>query len=134
MTHNVFCYEPTHCFICVFIYFSSIISFHVPEHHHTNDLQDVSLFSLPRFCVSSDLAVPFSPLYFCDFLILKKSRQTFLLYPLNVSIGIFTSFKFLKCEFSPIHAQSFVIQTFHHHLVFIYHFLKYFHTWKTCFT
>lgn len=52
------------------------------------------------FCISTSVI----------FLILIQSRQTFLLCQLNVSIGIFqrfTSFKLLKCEFSPTYAQSF---------------------------
>ena len=41
MTHNVFHYEPMHGFIGVFID-SSTINLHVPKHHHTNNLHDMS--------------------------------------------------------------------------------------------
>ena len=115
MTQNVFHYEPTCGFICVFIPFSPTINFHVPKHHHTNDLQDMSFYLVsPNFVCLLHLAFHFPHQYFCDFLILIQTRQTFLLCQLKVSIGIFqrfTSFRLLKCEFSPTYAQSFDVQT-----------------------
>ena len=68
----------------------------------------------PNFVCLLHLAFNFPRQYLCDFLILIQSKQTFLLCQLNVSIGIFqrfTSFKLLKCEFSPTYAQSFDVQT-----------------------
>ena len=68
----------------------------------------------PNFVCLLHLAFHFPHQYFCDFLILIQTRQTFPLCQLNVSIGIFqrfTSFRLLKCEFSPTYAQSFYVQT-----------------------
>ena len=44
MTQNVFHYEPTCGFTCVFIPFSPTINFHVPKHHQTNNLHDMSFY------------------------------------------------------------------------------------------
>ena len=55
MTQNVFYYELTRGFICVFIPCSSAINFHVPEHHQTNNLHDMS------FYLASAFGIPFSP-------------------------------------------------------------------------
>ena len=52
MTPNVVHNEPTRGFICVFVPFSSTINFHVPEHHQTNNLHDMSFY-----LVSPDLFV-----------------------------------------------------------------------------
>ena len=55
-----FHYEPTHCFICVFIPFSPTIDFHVPEHHQTNNLHDMSFYLVsPNFVCLLHLAFHF---------------------------------------------------------------------------
>ena len=115
MIPNVFHCEYTHGFICVFISFSSIIYFHVSKHHHINSLHDLSFYSIfPNLVCLLYLTFHFPHQYFCDFLFLIQPRQTFLFCQQNVNICIFqrfTSFKLLKCEFSPIYAQSFDVQT-----------------------
>ena len=59
MTHNVFHYEPMHGFIGVFID-SSTINLHVPKHHHTNNLHDMSSYLVcPNFVCLLHLALYF---------------------------------------------------------------------------
>ena len=98
--------------LCFYTFFTQSITMFLNTIRQKN-LHDESLFSLPKFCLLH-LEFHFHHYYFCDFLILIQTRQIFLLCQLNISISIFqrlTSFKLLKCEFSPTYAQSFDVQT-----------------------